>query len=502
MNDNVKPEAVREYTAKLRYFLSNYSAVQEDGTTQVLVDGSYKKLSGIVFNDPTEHEFLLTAHVASIEEKDLIPQGADRSVVEKYRAATLDHSVDYAFIMKILDFFPNIFIRILEDTFPLDLSLQAQANLLDQILNCHVRFDLSKVNQVDRQLKKWMDILKEQDERDVIDEKYTIILSRLKEFLFKENPEFCTPDQGPAYGHQLPSGKWLYHVMTSKQAAKFREQLHSPEFAKLNSFKSLCIEISKLFKQPQKRLLEAMQEGYHVTFHQPQPRSSKRQIEKDGNGHAKKPKLKHEEPVITSPTLDRKVSNQPKRRQGQTKCDGCGNNFEWQKKNELPVCSVGECSMKTHPDFNGSKKPWHLCFIGKTYAKDVKTSRGDPVYQLTHSKRLIRDGNNRIVLPGKLEDNIEVSSNYNLHSVYTLSKDDINVNSISSFYRNSKLDISPFEDEVKYSNDENESVNDLTFKMHSYSDGKRVANENLLANKKSIMHSVIQRTCNPLHWIH
>ena len=404
--------------------------------------------------------------------------------------------------MKILDFFPNIFIRILEDTFPLDLSLQAQANLLDQILNCHVRFDLSKVNQVDRQLKKWMDILKEQDERDVIDEKYTIILSRLKEFLFKENPEFCTPDQGPAYGHQLPSGKWLYHVMTSKQAAKFREQLHSPEFAKLNSFKSLCIEISKLFKQPQKRLLEAMQEGYHVTFHQPQPRSSKRQIEKDGNGHAKKPKLKHEEPVITSPTLDRKVSNQPKRRQGQTKCDGCGNNFEWQKKNELPVCSVGECSMKTHPDFNGSKKPWHLCFIGKTYAKDVKTSRGDPVYQLTHSKRLIRDGNNRIVLPGKLEDNIEVSSNYNLHSVYTLSKDDINVNSISSFYRNSKLDISPFEDEVKYSNDENESVNDLTFKMHSYSDGKRVANENLLANKKSIMHSVIQRTCNPLHWIH
>ena len=61
----------------------------------------------------------------------------------------------------------------------------------------------------------------------------------------------------------------------------------------------------------------------------------------------------------------------------------------------------------------------------------------------------------------------------------------INVNSISSFYRNSKLDISPFEDEVKYSNDENESVNDLTFKMHSYSDGKRIANENLLANKAS-----------------
>ena len=46
-------------------------------------------------------------------------------------------------------------------------------------------------------------------------------------FLFKENPEFCTPDQGPAYGHQLPSGKWLHHTMTSKQAAKFREQMQT-----------------------------------------------------------------------------------------------------------------------------------------------------------------------------------------------------------------------------------------------------------------------------------
>ena len=201
MNGNVRPEAVRKYTAKLRYFLSNYSEVQEDGTTQVLVDGSYKKLSGIVFNDPEEHEFLLTAHVASLEEKDLIPQGMDRSVIQKFRAATIDHSVNYSFIMKILDFFPNIFIKILEDTFPIDLNLQSQANLIDQILNCPVRFDLSKVNQVDRQLKKYIDILKEQDEKDVVDEKYVIILSRFKEFLFKEIPDFCTPDQGPAYGY-------------------------------------------------------------------------------------------------------------------------------------------------------------------------------------------------------------------------------------------------------------------------------------------------------------
>ena len=55
----VKPDTVRLYTAKLRYFLSNYSKMHEDGTTQVLVDGAYKKLSGIMFNDPEEHEFLL-----------------------------------------------------------------------------------------------------------------------------------------------------------------------------------------------------------------------------------------------------------------------------------------------------------------------------------------------------------------------------------------------------------------------------------------------------------
>ena len=46
------------------------------------VDGSYKKLSGIVFNDPEEREFLLTAHVASVEEKDLIP--AHKALVQQY----------------------------------------------------------------------------------------------------------------------------------------------------------------------------------------------------------------------------------------------------------------------------------------------------------------------------------------------------------------------------------------------------------------------------------
>ena len=40
-----------------------------------------------MFNDPEEHEFLLVAHVTSVEEKDLIPQGADRSALTKFQAA-------------------------------------------------------------------------------------------------------------------------------------------------------------------------------------------------------------------------------------------------------------------------------------------------------------------------------------------------------------------------------------------------------------------------------
>ena len=86
--------------------------------------------------------------------------------------------------------------------------------------------------------------------------------------------------------------------------------------------------------------------------------------------------------------------------------------------------------MRSHPDFNGSKKTWQNSFIGKTYANDIKNSKGDPVYHLVQAKRLIRDGNNRVVLPGKLEDNIEVSSNCNLTSIKT-SKDVSNLNSTS-----------------------------------------------------------------------
>lgn len=85
----------------------------EDGTTQVLVDGAFKKLSGILFNDPEEHEFLLIAHVASLEETDLLPQGVDRSVLQKFREAnSTDGPIDYKFIMNIMDFFPYVFIRI------------------------------------------------------------------------------------------------------------------------------------------------------------------------------------------------------------------------------------------------------------------------------------------------------------------------------------------------------------------------------------------------------
>ena len=198
----------------------------------------------------------------------MFPQGTDRSTLDKFReTATSDRPVDYNFVMNIMDFFPLVFIRILEEVYPMDLSLQNQANLLEQIVNCNVRFDLSKTSQVDRQLKRWMDILRDQNEKDVVGQKYTILHSRLKEFLFKENPDFHTAaDNGPAYGHQLPSGKWLFHTMTSKQAARCREKLQSTEFAQLNSFKLLCIEISKMFKKGQKLLSEAMEEGYNIVF--------------------------------------------------------------------------------------------------------------------------------------------------------------------------------------------------------------------------------------------
>ena len=46
---------------------------------------------------------------------------------------TSDRPVDFNFVMNIMDFFPFVFIRILEEVYPMDLSLQHQANLLDQI---------------------------------------------------------------------------------------------------------------------------------------------------------------------------------------------------------------------------------------------------------------------------------------------------------------------------------------------------------------------------------
>ena len=44
VNGNAKLDAVRNYTAKLRRFLSNNSKLNEDGTIQALVDDMHKKL--------------------------------------------------------------------------------------------------------------------------------------------------------------------------------------------------------------------------------------------------------------------------------------------------------------------------------------------------------------------------------------------------------------------------------------------------------------------------
>ena len=149
--------------------------------------------------------------------------------------------------------------------------------------------------------------------------------------------------------------------------------------------------------------------------------------------------MKGDEPNVESSEAKSSLPKQGGKVNSQGKCDGCGDGFVWQGKNNLPICTSEVCAMRSHPDFNGSKKSWQNSFIGEAYANDVKSSKGDPVYHLVQAKRLTRDGNNRVVLPGKLEDNIEVSSNCNLTSIKT-SKDVSNLNSTSSSNSKRKLD--------------------------------------------------------------
>ena len=251
------------------------------------------------------------------------------------------------------------------------------------------------------------------------DSSYQIVYNRLKEHLFKENPDVrYSKGAGSVFGHQLPNGDWLYHKLTPTQCSQIREKLKAPEIVELNSLKALLFEMVDWLDKPQKQYRQALEQGFNVEFHPVV--SAKRGLEEQASEPKKaqksskpyKAKSSTDE-IIQGPSSEAPVSEHPP-----NKCTGCGNKFEWQRAQGLPVCSKAACTFATHPDFNGTRH-WASSEVAKAYATHVKNKKGGPVHSLTQNKRLVRDGNGKIVYPAKTEANEVSKLIYNNQSLIT-----------------------------------------------------------------------------------
>ena len=97
----------------------------------------------------------------------------------------------------------------------------------------------------------------------------------------------------------------------------------------------------------------------------------------------------------------------------------------------MPVCSKTSCTFaaSNHPDYNPTNH-WSNSEVAKAYSKYVKNRKGQAVHSLTMNKRLVRDGNNKIIYPARKE-NHEVSKI--VYSIHNIQKLNLSIDSCNNF---------------------------------------------------------------------
>ena len=411
---NPVPSVVKKYTQRWGYFINNYSERKADGKVYVKVDGAFQVISNILFNDESEHQFKIQAHMLSLKVEDVCPEHVEEEVVAKFKEAISDceHAnpfMDWQVIKEVASHFPEAFLTIIQDVFPEVKSTAIHADVTKELLNLKTRFDVTKAKQVDAQLNRYVTTLQKYKLQDLTGSHYQTVFNRLKEHLFKENPDarYSKEGAGSVFGHHLPNGDWVYHNLPAIQSSKIRELLNKEETLKIKSLNMLLFQLVIWLSEPQQLYRQALEAGFNIEFYPVV--SNKRQLEGQPSAPAKAPKSSKSSKAksVNGKVAQESSSEAPINDHPQNKCAGCGNKFEWQRANDVPVCSKTVCTFASHPDFNSSKH-WSSSEVAKAYAGYIRNKKGAPVHSLTQNKRLVRDGNGKIIYPAKTERN-EVS---------------------------------------------------------------------------------------------
>ena len=144
---NPSPKLVRQYTAKFRYYISNYGFKGEDEKVYLKVDTKYVLVAKILFNDDKEHSFSITSHVINMDlQRSFYPADASQRSQELFIHENEDLSskedIEWKTMLSFANFFPHRFLSILEEVFPYVTDAVKSAEVTRQILSQEVRFDI------------------------------------------------------------------------------------------------------------------------------------------------------------------------------------------------------------------------------------------------------------------------------------------------------------------------------------------------------------------------
>ena len=439
INGSPDPQAWRRFTHGWRYILRNYGE-EKNSQLHVKVDGTLLKISDTLFNYPREHAFKIQCHSQSIQ-ANIIPDDAEDSTKAAFESACSQLSpgcTDWEFICELINFFPEKFLSILEEAFPMVTSSVKNADVTKDILSIDLRFDLTVINHNVNQLYRIHVVLKRYHIEDVTDAQYLVILNRWKVFLFKEHSGAKYEGYaGTVYGHQIPNGKWSYHSLPSIQSSRLHDLINEEQVQNYNSLNKLLFELAKWLNSAEKKYADALLAGFIITF----PKviaptsnpSTKRPPHDNVQGESSKfQKLNHQGSKPTGGGGKLKPTPQnPSVDHPDNKCSGCGNKPNWQESMHLPICTKTTCTFAAHPDYNSSSS-WASSEVAKAYSKHVKNRKNQPVHSLTMNKKLKRDNNDKIIYPASTEDNIQVSKIISSNNIKNSSNDSSNNFSIST----------------------------------------------------------------------
>ena len=154
-----QPTKVKQFSQRFGYYISNYSERKQDGKVYIKVDGALHLIASILFNDDNEHQFRILARMCKMTKEEMIPPESEEWIKSKYMES-LTHSdsrkpfKDWRFAKEVANHFPDTFLKILQNVFPLAASTAVQADVTKAILNLKIRFDLTIVGHNEAQLDR------------------------------------------------------------------------------------------------------------------------------------------------------------------------------------------------------------------------------------------------------------------------------------------------------------------------------------------------------------